>query len=97
MSLSALTHPPTHPNPYGVTVEEALLGGSMLPAPFDILLISVDGKKVGDMHLRRAHSEAISLPPALGTMRLIARKMLYVRCVGQCLQSLHVDLHTSFL
>ncbi len=27
---------------------------------------------------------AISLRPSLGTMRLIARKMLYVRCVGQC-------------
>ncbi len=26
--------------------------------------------------------------PALGTMRLIARKMLYVRCVGLCLRSL---------
>ena len=25
--------------------------------------------------------------PALGTMRLIARKILYIRCVGQCLQS----------
>ena len=31
---------------------------------------------------------AITLRPALGTMRLIARKMLFVRCVGQCLQSL---------
>ncbi len=36
-----------------------------------------------------AHLAAISLRPALGTMRLIARKMLYVRSVGQCLQSLH--------
>ncbi len=33
---------------------------------------------------------------ALGTMRLIARKMLYVRCVSQCLQSLHVDLHINW-
>ncbi len=35
--------------------------------------------------------------PALGTLRLIARKMLYVRNVSLCLQSLRVDLHTSFL
>ena len=33
--------------------------------------------------------------PALGTMMLIARKMLYVRCVGQCLQSLHVDINLA--
>ena len=29
----------------------------------------------------------ITRRPALGTMRLIARKMVYVRCVGQCLRS----------
>ncbi len=29
----------------------------------------------------------ITHPPALGTMRLIARKMLYVKCVGLCLRS----------
>ncbi len=43
--------------------------------------------------------------PALGTMRLIARKMLYVRCVGLCLRSLHkltstwqkkINIHHSF-
>ncbi len=32
---------------------------------------------------------AITPGPALETMRLIARKMLYVRCVGLCLRSLH--------
>ena len=39
----------------------------------------------------------ITQSPALGTVRLIVRKMLYVKCIGLCLRSLHVDLHTSFL
>ncbi len=38
---------------------------------------------------------AISLRPALGTMRLIARKMLYVRCVSQCLHSLQIDVNLA--
>ena len=38
----------------------------------------------------------ITQSPALGTVRLIARKMLYVKCVGLCFRNLHVDLHTSF-
>ena len=33
--------------------------------------------------------------PAFGMMRLIERNMLYVRCVGLCLRSLHVDLHKN--
>ncbi len=36
--------------------------------------------------MRNLKGKSISLRLALGTMRLIARKMLYVRCVGQCLQ-----------
>ena len=35
--------------------------------------------------------------PALETVKLIARKMLFVKCVGLCFRNLHVDLHISFL
>ncbi len=38
----------------------------------------------------------ITQSPALGTVRLIARRMLYVKCVGLCFRNLHVELHTSF-
>ncbi len=36
----------------------------------------------------------ITQSPALGTLRLIVRKMLYVRYVGLCLQSLHKLMST---
>ncbi len=61
---------------------------------FSQMNIAFKGKSRGleafKSHMKNSYE--IRRSPALGTVRLIARKMLYVKCVGLCFRDAHVNI-----